>query len=479
MSASSPTLLLLLLLLLLHGGGGGGGGHPGDASLDADGHSIIMGGTSPFSCNTPSYHSSSYLPKLEANFMRDFACCGANLASLHDLVKHYETVHGHSFPAALSHSRASASHAPNHRTDHSAGGVALMGPPEPLSLPMNRAAYGNGPISLPVFSPPTPSHAAVGSSRETWRGRNRGFSKTSLPPVPDFDVVDDMEMDDAIPLDAVDDRGTSLGLDLVTGQARSLASASASASASSAIFSEPRGPGRPALPPLDLVGTDFGQGASVYPGLHAARPTTPLASAQLMRPLQNNPTVSSVNTPTLTTQKSSSSQRQQQQQGNPFTALSAAGDDSFGQTSNGMPTPVSGVPHFGIGNAIGSGASGMCIDHPAKSLFGHDGDAGRCLGQRPPERPSSQRSRQRRSAKANRQDGETGSSKRSKAQASAANGDEECRPFRCPVVGCEKSYKNQNGLKYHRTVSAPCRGFYPSNPRGPAVSSPPNPKRAV
>ncbi|GMG34875.1 unnamed protein product [Ambrosiozyma monospora] len=26
----------------------------------------------------------------------------------------------------------------------------------------------------------------------------------------------------------------------------------------------------------------------------------------------------------------------------------------------------------------------------------------------------------------------------------------ENRPFKCPVIGCEKNYKNQNGLKYHR-----------------------------
>lgn len=26
----------------------------------------------------------------------------------------------------------------------------------------------------------------------------------------------------------------------------------------------------------------------------------------------------------------------------------------------------------------------------------------------------------------------------------------EHRPFKCPVIGCDKSYKNQNGLKYHR-----------------------------
>jgi transcription factor SFP1 len=30
---------------------------------------------------------------------------------------------------------------------------------------------------------------------------------------------------------------------------------------------------------------------------------------------------------------------------------------------------------------------------------------------------------------------------------------EEIKPFRCPVIGCEKAYKNQNGLKYHKTVS--------------------------
>lgn len=52
-----------------------------------------MTGTSPFSYQSPSYHSSSYLPKLEANFFRDFSCCGQTLPSLHDLLQHYEEVH--------------------------------------------------------------------------------------------------------------------------------------------------------------------------------------------------------------------------------------------------------------------------------------------------------------------------------------------------------------------------------------------------
>jgi hypothetical protein len=31
--------------------------------------------------------------------------------------------------------------------------------------------------------------------------------------------------------------------------------------------------------------------------------------------------------------------------------------------------------------------------------------------------------------------------------------DQENKPFKCPVIGCEKAYKNQNGLKYHKQVS--------------------------
>jgi transcription factor SFP1 len=29
---------------------------------------------------------------------------------------------------------------------------------------------------------------------------------------------------------------------------------------------------------------------------------------------------------------------------------------------------------------------------------------------------------------------------------------DEPKPYRCPVIGCEKAYKNQNGLKYHKSV---------------------------
>jgi hypothetical protein len=54
-----------------------------------------MTGTSPtaFGNGSPSFHSSSYLPKMEAAFMKDFTCCGLTLASLHDLLQHFEETH--------------------------------------------------------------------------------------------------------------------------------------------------------------------------------------------------------------------------------------------------------------------------------------------------------------------------------------------------------------------------------------------------
>lgn len=38
-------------------------------------------------------HSSSYLPNLEADFCKDYSCCGLVLPTLHDLLRHYEEAH--------------------------------------------------------------------------------------------------------------------------------------------------------------------------------------------------------------------------------------------------------------------------------------------------------------------------------------------------------------------------------------------------
>jgi transcription factor SFP1 len=45
------------------------------------------------SMQSPSLHSSSYLPKMEANYMKDYVCCDIRLDSMHELLQHYEEAH--------------------------------------------------------------------------------------------------------------------------------------------------------------------------------------------------------------------------------------------------------------------------------------------------------------------------------------------------------------------------------------------------
>ena len=52
-----------------------------------------MQGATPNSHQSAYYRSDSYLRKLEANFMRDFSCCGISHPSLQDLLQHFEMNH--------------------------------------------------------------------------------------------------------------------------------------------------------------------------------------------------------------------------------------------------------------------------------------------------------------------------------------------------------------------------------------------------
>ncbi|GMG56114.1 unnamed protein product [Ambrosiozyma monospora] len=42
---------------------------------------------------SPSFNTSSYLADLEANYCKDYSCCGQLLPTLHDLLRHYEEMH--------------------------------------------------------------------------------------------------------------------------------------------------------------------------------------------------------------------------------------------------------------------------------------------------------------------------------------------------------------------------------------------------
>lgn len=97
--------------------------------------------------------------------------------------------------------------------------------------------------------------------------------------------------------------------------------------------------------------------------------------------------------------------------------------------------------------AINNDMVDLCIDEPAKRLFSPDGGLGshnthfRLSGaQYGPNSDIARRIREQQLLAG-------------VPDTSLLLPNEEPKPFRCPVIGCEKAYKNQNGLKYHKAVS--------------------------
>ncbi|KAF9883701.1 Transcriptional regulator of ribosomal biogenesis proteins [Aspergillus nanangensis] len=338
--------------------------------------------------NSPSFHSSSYLPKLEANFMRDFSCCGVTLPTLHDLLQHYEEAHATKSPQG-------------HRPSQTDG----------------RAALAAAAIAQQQNQPNNNQNRGLHPERTMDMQRKLN---QSLPPQPhvDIDTMDDMELDDPMGDNDV----------------------------SSQLFSPPPGDGgqgafgnsNQRAPHLNL---------SMLPnhqGFQGSQPGTPVGSGRPLS-LQNNPTVSSVNTPTLMANPLQNSQfRSTPDSSAPGTPAEL--DESmlggFGDLNmqNPMMQAQSQFSRFAGSNDMVD----LCIDEPAKRLFSPTGGlntpnahfklSGAQYG------PNSDIARRIREQQLLAGVPDT----------TALLPNEEPKPFRCPVIGCEKAYKNQNGLKYHK-----------------------------
>lgn len=352
-----------------------------------------MTGTSPFAFQSPSFHSSSYLPKLEANFMRDFSCCGITLPTLHDLLQHYEEAH-----ATKS---ASQSHRPSQTDARAAIAAATaMGQQQnPQSGNQNRHLQPNQ--AMDMQRKMGPSHSGQ--------------------PHSDLDTIDDMEMDDAMGV----------------GDGSSQLFPSQGQNGGNGGF----GNQNQRMSQLNL---------SMMPGhqnFNGSQPGTPVASTRSL-PLQNNPTVSSVNTPTLMANPLQNAQfRNTPDSSAPGTPaeldesmISGLGDLSM---QHNLLQNASQFPTFPGNNDM----LDLCIDEPAKRLFSPNGNftsqnahfklSGAQYG------PNSDIARRIREQQLLAGVPDT----------SVILPNEEPKPFRCPVIGCEKAYKNQNGLKYHKAVS--------------------------
>jgi transcription factor SFP1 len=184
-------------------------------------------------------------------------------------------------------------------------------------------------------------------------------------------------------------------------------------------------------------------------GLRGSQPGTPIAQG---RPLQNNPTVSSVNTPTLMSHPLQ--QQNSQYRGTPDSSAPGTPgelEDSivggFGDMSMQSNPLMASQPQF-PGYSGANDMLDLCIDEPAKRLFSPNGGFN-----------GSQQHVQFRLGGAQYGPNSQIAQHIREQQVLAGVPDslglmanEEPKPYRCPVIGCEKAYKNQNGLKYHKSV---------------------------
>lgn len=387
-----------------------------------------MAGTSPFPQHkSPSFHSSSYLPKLEAEFLSGFGCCGRVLPSLHDLLQHYEESHAQQTPQAMRPASQAAQQRANQQPDAKAAVANLTAAnvqqqaqqqqkPSGISSQIAQGAQGGSGLSLQMRQ-----------QQQQLQRSQQSTPATKQEPSDDMDAVEDMEMDDDTVGQMEIDNNTATPSRPQMQQAQQ-----------SMFGQQPR-------PQLHLSNLNGLQ----HQGLRTSQPTTP---AQANFGFQNNPTVSSVNTPTLST-------HQHFQQGNPMAADGSAPGtpaELDGQMG-GLPMNMNINMNMGMMNLGGAGNFGyqdmnldLCIDEPAKRLFSPNGGF-------------NQRQLQQQLADFNL--GVNGNqfnnmnndfmrqfTRQQQLLAMQAGGGvglmaEEHKPFRCPVVGCEKAYKNQNGLK--------------------------------
>lgn len=412
---------------------------------------LVMAGTSPFAGQhqSPSLHSSSYLPKLEANFMRDFTCCGRTLPTLHDLLQHYEESHHNAtnppgatlqnlvpvigqpptrrqIPATMAGTQGQNLLAPSHGIGHAGRPMAqqqnrTLGPSGLAQMSMNAMAQMQPPtITAPTRQPPMPSHLND-----------------------EMDAVGEMEMDDPVGMGGMEMDMDSISTPRIQNNPSNLFG------------------GQQQRPQLQLNNATMTQQA-----LRTSQPPTPAAASF---GFQNNPTVSSVNTPTLTTQQQPLQMRQQAPHSTPDTPVGGVAQPDFTGLNINMNFGNLNLNNAQYGHAatnnFSQGAFGSdftpmgTIDDPAKRLFspgnpptttgssnGGNSGNGATSGAGPSAVALAMQQNQFNLTPEQLQSLGAVDQKALLAMLMP----EEHKPFKCPVIGCEKAYKNQNGLKYHK-----------------------------
>jgi len=328
--------------------------------------------------------------------MKDYICCGITLDSLHELLQHYEEAHAGVPTQTMGRTPKEQLNAfANARNTNGGTAAALL----QQNHGQQQAPATN---HTPQFNHPS--------------GFSQGLARDPLHSDQDMDDMD-MEMDDSSAAPAVQEPYQSH------------------------YQPQPQfGRQQSRAPTLNMTLAGNFQNQQSF---NSSTPTTPQPGQNPQ--LGNNPTVSSVNTPTFgqTTSRNVSPPDSV----TPHTPGELDMNYNFDNSSafNGQ-MHQSDQFAFGDGSQPGTSDAGLCIDEPAKRLLSKQGGG---LGQ-----------------------GAFAAFKNNLAGGQFANNSElakrlreqqlmsgfgfpgeEPKPFRCPVIGCEKAYKNQNGLKYHKQVS--------------------------
>ena len=348
--------------------------------------------------------------------MKDFSCCGLTLPTLHDLLQHYEEAHAQKDPVAPG---AGEQPLPDSRAAIATTTAAqIQQEAHQRNLQQQQAQN----ITARQFG--TMQSAPQNTQRPS------AFSST-LQTIPDMDTVEDMEMDD---IDEADE--TTPPPNVYTQN-----NAQTSPQTSFAATTQPQ------IPQLN---TTMMQGHQAY---RQSTPNTPVAPGRTSVPFQgNNASSTLMGNPMQQFQDLQNAYRGTPDSSAPGTpgeldeSVMSGIDDMTMQNFNGLPN---GFGNFGFG--MSNDMIDLCIDDPAKRLFS-------------PSQGMNQAQAQH--AAQNRlgagQYGANSEIARTIRERQVAAGlpdtttnigpHEEPKPFRCPVIGCEKAYKNQNGLKYHKSV---------------------------
>lgn len=328
---------------------------------------------------------------MEAEYLRDFVCCDLKLDTMHDLLRHYETVH--TAANAQGGRNGNGVRMPHRLSATSRPSISIgSGRPESQGFQsQGQVGFGQQNRIVGANSSSGMGFGSLHGARQSMgMDSNKQTQLGGMQSHDDLDAVGDMEMDDALGIMEIDDSHRTIQ------QTRQM-------------FGQQR-------PELQLNSSGMPQ------ALRTSQPPTPGTSGF---GYQNNPTVSSVNTPTLTTNQS-----------------------GMGGSSDAI-IDNSSLDFMDLNSAVGglnsSALSEYFIQDPAKRLYSPNGTSA-----------NQQRVLQQQMAQFGLDQSQfphMDPTHLAALQRAIANPEtftmppEEDKPFKCPVIGCEKAYKNQNGLK--------------------------------